>query len=201
MASLTRVWLRSNDETLIRVLENYLQREWAGIYALNVTQQIEKIDKNDVLLWDVSTGENLPENAANHMIMLASEAGVRQNHAPAALGWPIRLSELGQRLQAFRGQQSWKAIGGTLRFLAAQRMLENGAAQITLTDKESEILAALLEAKAPLSRDMLMQTVWGYADDVQSHTLETHMHRLRAKLRELGEEVIVHTAEGYVIRP
>lgn len=54
---------------------------------------------------------------------------------------------------------------------------------IALTDKEADILAALWMAPdRSLSRDALLTAVWAYAPDAETHTLETHIYRLRQKM-------------------
>ena len=54
---------------------------------------------------------------------------------------------------------------------------------VTLTDRENHIMQALISAGADgCGRDYLLQTVWGYRNDLETHTLETHIYRLRQKI-------------------
>ncbi len=72
--------------------------------------------------------------------------------------------------------------------------------QIRLTEKERDFLLALYEAEGKtLSRSQLLQKVWEYADTVETHTLETHVYRLRQKLENIGfgKEPLVTTENGY----
>ncbi|MBB4265442.1 winged helix-turn-helix domain-containing protein [Roseospira visakhapatnamensis] len=55
-------------------------------------------------------------------------------------------------------------------------------AVLALTEKEAAILACLWGADGPVSRDDLLARVWGYGDSIDTHTLETHIHRLRRKI-------------------
>ena len=71
---------------------------------------------------------------------------------------------------------------------------------IRLTEKERDFLLALYEAEdKTLSRSRLLQKVWEYADGVETHTLETHVYRLRQKLENAGfkKEPLVTTENGY----
>ncbi len=75
-------------------------------------------------------------------------------------------------------------------------------AEIPLTDKEVDILVFLSRhANTPVSRDALLKQVWRYQDGVDTHTLETHIYRLRQKMEKSAEapEILVTRDEGYVL--
>ena len=89
---------------------------------------------------------------------------------------------------------------GSLVFFPAESHLKKGDDIIRLTEKERDILLILLEAEGKvIARDNLLHTVWGYASDVETHTLETHIYRLRHKIEsDPGKPVLLLTAgEGY----
>jgi hypothetical protein len=102
------------------------------------------------------------------------------------LGCPLRPWQL---LQWLRQRQH--AVAPTLahgwRLNPAARTLTcNGATDIALTEKEAALLAALLAvAPQPMAREALLSSVWGISSDIDTHTLETHIYRLRSKLAEL----------------
>ena len=71
---------------------------------------------------------------------------------------------------------------------------------LSLTARESALYACLRAHRpTPVSRATLLQEVWGYAEDVETHTLETHIHGLRRKLKALFPDraLIVRTKQGY----
>jgi DNA-binding response OmpR family regulator len=69
---------------------------------------------------------------------------------------------------------------------------------IALTDREVDILAYLVRHRqAPVSRDMLLKNVWQYQEGVDTHTLETHIYRLRQKIEASADEPrLLLTVEG-----
>ena len=72
--------------------------------------------------------------------------------------------------------------------------------RVRLTEKETDILWQLWQApQNELSRQKLLSDVWGYNDEISSHTLETHIYRLRKKLRNSSSEafILTTTENGY----
>ena len=63
-----------------------------------------------------------------------------------------------------------------------EKKLFNGKIFISLTEKEIFILDLLLGKKAPVSKEELLSKVWNYAKGVDTHTVETHIYRLRKKI-------------------
>ena len=73
-----------------------------------------------------------------------------------------------------------------------------GGEEIRLTDKERLLLLTLYEAPGyTMERKSLLEAVWGYAESVETHTLETHLYRLRQKLEASGGGLIVSVDGGY----
>lgn len=102
---------------------------------------------------------------------------------------PFRLNVLLARIEAHRRQHKGSDdavfIIGPYRFHPATKMLHDPARgrKIRLTEKECGILKYLYRA-APgtVSREVLLGEVWGYNAGVTTHTLETHVYRLRRKI-------------------
>lgn len=69
-----------------------------------------------------------------------------------------------------------------------------------LTDRECDILRYLIAAQGhSVSREDLLRDVWGYREDLETHTLETHIYRLRQKIEANPNrpEFILTTESGY----
>jgi DNA-binding response OmpR family regulator len=102
---------------------------------------------------------------------------------------PFRLSELLARLRAqlrtFENSEDAVFTIGPYTFRpAAKQLLEPVKnKRIRLTDKETAILKFLFRAEGkPVARQVLLNEVWGYNAAVTTHTLETHVYRLRQKI-------------------
>lgn len=120
---------------------------------------------------------------------------------PDALPKPVRVAELAQRLRARLA--AWDASPeaalplGPFAFHPGARVLHAGEARIRLTETEAAILSYLLRAgDRAVPREELLGEVWGYSAAVATHTLETHVYRLRRKLGDAGA-LLRREAGGY----
>lgn len=90
---------------------------------------------------------------------------------------------------------------GNLSFEPANKMLvDTGSDSVqTLTEKETTILKFLYQAfPSDISKTQILAEVWGFQNTVSTHTLETHIYRLRQKISQLTDRKLVLTTEnGY----
>jgi len=87
---------------------------------------------------------------------------------------------------------------------SSKLLLDERGAKVRLTEKETAILKFLYRAgERPVSRDVLLHEVWGYNSGVTTHTLETHIYRLRQKIEKdpSTAELLVTEAGGYKLVP
>lgn len=101
---------------------------------------------------------------------------------PARLGYLLARWQFYSQLQA--KNRDVTVTLGPWRFTPRTRQLGlSGTDEVVkLTDKEASLLEYLCQAPAPLPRDEILAAVWGYDGDIDTHTLETHITRLRRKL-------------------
>ena len=116
---------------------------------------------------------------------------------------PFRMAELRARLRAqIRAYEtSEEAILpiGPFEFRPGSRVLVRRAtgARIKLTDKEAAVLKFLYRSDGPVSRTTLLHEVWGYHARATTHTVETHIYRLRRKIEpEVGQITLLLNEDG-----
>ena len=86
---------------------------------------------------------------------------------------------------------------GPYDFHPSAKLLTDGERRIRLTEKETDILRYLKSASGIVPRQTLLGEVWGYGPQVATHTLETHIYRLRKKIeKDAGDAKILITEEG-----
>jgi DNA-binding response OmpR family regulator len=115
---------------------------------------------------------------------------------------PFRFSVLLARLRAqIRQHQQYDDVTlnfGPYMFRPADRYLADCSGQrIRLTEKESAILKHLYRKGTLVSREELLGAVWGYSAEISTHTLETHIYRLRQKIEPSdGSRRLLVTEQG-----
>ena len=112
---------------------------------------------------------------------------------------PFRLADLLAKLNHHLSRHAASddlpvAIGPYL-FRPGAKLLTAGARKVRLTEKETDILKFLHAAGATVARETLLHEVWGYNPAVTTHTLETHIYRLRKKIED-GDAKILLTEDG-----
>ena len=72
---------------------------------------------------------------------------------------------------------------------------------VILTEKEIQLLELFLDKKKPISKDNILSTVWNYSSDADTHTVETHIYRLRKKINDkfMDEKFILNDKAGYYL--
>ena len=86
---------------------------------------------------------------------------------------------------------------GPYLFRPGAKLLTEAQRKIRLTEKETNILKFLHAAARTVPRETLLHEVWGYNPAVTTHTLETHIYRLRRKIEENpGQAKILVTEDG-----
>jgi DNA-binding response OmpR family regulator len=120
---------------------------------------------------------------------------------------PFERQELLARIRALlrrrppRGSAS--LVVGDLRLNPATREVSRGARDIELTNREFELLEYLMHnERLVVSRDRLLDEVWGYDPSAATNTIDVFISNLRRKLEADGEPRLLHTKRGagYVLK-
>ena len=81
------------------------------------------------------------------------------------------------------------------------RVISKNKNELKLTEREIEIILFLNDKKKPQNINILQKEVWSYTTDLETHTVETHIYRLRKKIGDKFNDnnFIVSSKEGYLI--
>jgi DNA-binding response OmpR family regulator len=229
MTSGQKILLVEDDEALrislsdqLRLHEEFeTEMATTGIEALEAA----KAGHFDLIILDVG----LPDMDGREVCRLMRRSGVRapilmltgaDTEADTILGLdlgandyitkPFKLGVLLARIrsqlrQHERSEDAVFTIGPYTFRPAAKSLTDDEAGKkVRLTEKEAAILKYLIRAGAQVTgRDVLLNEVWGYNSGVTTHTLETHVYRLRQKIERdpSNAELLVTEAGGYRLVP
>ena len=72
---------------------------------------------------------------------------------------------------------------------------------LNLTEREANLINFISNSKTPVKIDIIQKEVWDYSDELETHTVETHIYRLRKKIKEKfdDENFIISSKDGYLI--
>ena len=101
--------------------------------------------------------------------------------------------------------KKFKKRVGRYAFVPENKLLAEvaGAKTVRLTEKETAILEVLVSREDEVvTREVLLDRGWGYRADIRTHTLETHIYRLRKKLEHVssGSNLLITSSGGYRLR-
>ena len=224
-----RILLVDDDESLRKTLAEQLalDGEFACVEAGTAADalKVALAERPDAILLDVG----LPDGDGRQVCAALRKAGISvpvimvtasSGEADTIHGFdmgandyiakPFRLGELLARLRAHLRQHEHSedallAIGPYV-FKPNVKMLvdEKANRKIRLTEKETAILKYLYRAaRQAVSREILLGEVWGYNAGVTTHTLETHVYRLRQKIEKdpARAQILLTDTGGYKLIP
>ena len=136
--------------------------------------------------------------------ILGLESGAN-DYVEKPFRFAVLLARIRAQLRQHEASEDAVFSVGPYSFRPGSKMLTGAnARKVRLTEKETAILRFLYRAgQRPVSRETLLQEVWGYNSGVTTHTLETHIYRLRQKVEhDAGNPAILVTdAGGYKLLP
>lgn len=224
MAKINKILLVDDDDDLREALAEQLMttEDFDVFEATNGVEAMNQIKAGqfDLALLDVG----LPDTDGRELCKRMRRAGLKcpivmltghDTDADTILGldagandyvtkpfkFPVLLARM--RAQLRQHEQSENAVFqlGPYQFMPAQKMLvDENERKIRLTEKETNILKFLYRAPdGVVQRDVLLHEVWGYNAGVTTHTLETHIYRLRQKIEPdpSNARILVTESGGY----
>lgn len=194
MAAHRRILIIDDDPLLRQTLAEHLTASGFAVVAVgDAAHGLAEVEGHElvVLNGDIADGAAAlflsgmrRKLATVPVLMLAGPATPAACAADAVVAKPLRLGQFVAQIAALLERPaSTSGQIGPWRFDPLARRLENADGRLVrLTDKEAAILCHLRRAAGLVSRDRLLAEVWGYSTSITTHTLETHIYRLRRKI-------------------
>jgi hypothetical protein len=180
----------------------------------NFSNDISNLDNSSISNFDVLIFHNKALekktnkdiiNTFNSIKILASNNVEKNNKYNAVLKLPATINEINSTIEnstiknIFNKNSSIKIKEYLLD--KNQKKLAKNNIFIILTEKEIELLELLSNNKKSISKKKILSLVWHYASDTDTHTVETHIYRLRKKINEKfsDEQFILNDKKGYYL--
>ena len=142
-------------------------------------------------------------NNSNCMKICASNIKNTSNNFDAFLEIPTSLKEIDSTVEQVAAKKIFNknsSIEIKKYFLNKnEKKLSKNKSEIILTEKEIQLLELFLDYKKPISKDKILTSIWNYSSDADTHTVETHIYRLRKKINDkfLDDNFIINSKDGY----
>jgi DNA-binding response OmpR family regulator len=228
MSNASRLLVVDDDkdlrDTLAEQLSLYEEFEVATAEAAGPALQLVKADRIDLAIMDVGLPDMDGREAVKTMrrngfrspvIMLTAqgsdadtvmglEAGAN-DYVVKPFKFAVLLARIRAQLRQHEASEDAVFQIGPYTFRPGAKLLVNDkGSKLKLTEKETAILRFLYRAgQKVVSRDILLSEVWGYNANVTTHTLETHIYRLRQKIENnpSNARILVTEPGGYKLMP
>jgi len=167
-------------------------------------------DKFDIILFQKNTLldkklKNLIDNS-DAIKILAGKKENFEDKFDAYLELPASINEINDIVDNTAAKKKYSTnssikIKNNYSLNKNEKKLSKFNEYIVLTEKEVQLLELFLQNKNPISKDNILLNVWNYSSDADTHTVETHIYRLRKKIVDKfkDDKFILNNKAGYYL--
>jgi len=151
-----------------------------------ILHEIKREVNYEIIEIDAKNRVNIPLNNKDNYLVVVKKLTKNLNNQFLIKSLPIKLPKLIEKLnieflkRSFHNQSKLKIKEYNLDINSRELFLKDK--KIKLTEKESNIILYISNSPKPVSIEELQLNVWGYHSDLETHTVETHVYRLRKKI-------------------
>ena len=176
---------------------------------IDLVNEINLINStNEILIVDSSCTEKVPFDKINIptvLILKQNEKNEVEKKFDATIKLPLNITQFNRAIidlsQKYKFDKNSLVKVKNYILDKNSRFLKKNKNSVKVTEKEMNFIEELNNSTDPLTRDYILKNIWGYSSDADTHTVETHIYRLRQKIKnEFNDEnFIKHSKEGYSI--
>ena len=168
------------------------------LFIISENTWLETLLKQHFTDIEISTGSQAPEDS-DIIINNDVNINIKALEKTWLLQKPISLNDIINIIeQAIELLSENIILIGPVNFHPKERLCKLRGEEINLTQKETEILLYLSQQKKEVDKLTLLHAVWGYSEEISTHTLETHIYKLRNKFAK-KYEIIISNDLGYSV--
>ena len=196
-----------NFNTSLEELKDYLNFKLTfGDKEINK----ETLNNHDVLILhqDGLLGDSLEKllkDSKKIKILVSNTSGKKKDQFNEIISLPVKISDLNQIVEnAITKKNFIKNSSISIKQYKLdknEKKLTKDKNYILLTEKEIQLLELFLDNKKPISKNIILKEVWKYSTSADTHTVETHIYRLRKKIKSKfsDENFILNNKDGYLL--
>ena len=149
--------------------------------------------------------EKLLKDSEKIKILASNNIVKRKDYFNDIISLPIKISELNSIIENSVIKKNFNKNSSILikqyKLDKNEKKLIKDQNYILLTEKEVQLLELFLDNKKPISKNKILEEVWKYSTSADTHTVETHIYRLRKKVKSkfLDENFILNNKDGYLL--
>ena len=170
----------------------------------------ETLNNHDVLILhqDGLVGDSLEKllkDSKKIKILVSNKSDKKKDQFNEIISLPLKISDLNQIVENAVTKKNFNKNSSILikqyKLDKNEKKLIKNKNFISLTEKEIQLLELFLNKTKPLSKNQILADVWKYSSDADTHTVETHIYRLRKKVKSnfSDENFILNDKNGYVL--
>ena len=172
-----------------------IKKEWSDISVDNIDGLITDNKELESKLLEIDCFKVL----ANH------EHEKKHNNFDSFISLPTTVEEINEKVENEDVKKKF-AINSFIKIKSYsldknEKKLSKGKLFVILTEKEIQLLELFLSEQKPVAKNDILSKVWHYSTDADTHTVETHIYRLRKKINEKfnDENFLLNNKEGYYL--
>ena len=170
----------------------------------------ETLNNHDVLILhqDGLVGDSLEKllkDSKKIKILVSNKSDKKKDQFNEIISLPLKISDLNQIVENAVTKKNFNKNSSILikqyKLDKNEKKLIKNKNYILLTEKEIQLLELFLENKKPISKNIILKEVWKYSTSADTHTVETHIYRLRKKIKSKfsDENFILNNKDGYLL--
>lgn len=171
----------------------------------NILSEISEVLNFDLIQADRNNLNDIKKKLAGDFLIISKDQNAIESHYSVLKNLPLKISKLIETiniefLKKKFDLQSDLTIG-PYNLNLNSRQISKKNVKLNLTEREGNLIIFLNKSTSPVSVETLQKEVWDYGSELETHTVETHIYRLRKKIYDTFKDdaLILNDKNGYKI--
>ena len=171
----------------------------------NILNEISEVLNFDLIQADRNNLNDIKKKLPGDFLIISKEQSLIKSNYLVLKDLPLKISKIVEiiNIEFLKKKfdlQSDLTIG-PYNLNLNSRQISKKSVKLNLTEREGNLIIFLNKSTSPVSVETLQKEVWEYGSELETHTVETHIYRLRKKIKEKfnDENFILSLKDGYKI--